>query len=143
MLPPDCQIRRCYRQTTRCVSRHLPCWGLDLAIQAERCFLSDRLPGYEMPTVLRYTPIAPPARPRSEGGQLAEIAAFPRWPVSDRAKAGTYSFMSPTEIPRGSTGDSVWFASHGIPRVSTGSSVQLASRQNSQTEWYRLLTVGC
>jgi len=43
MLPPDCPIRRLYRQNMRCFSRHLPHRGLDLAIQAERCFLSDRL----------------------------------------------------------------------------------------------------
>ena len=48
MLPPDCQIRRFYRQNTRCFSRNLPRRGLDLAIQAERCFLSDRLLGLRL-----------------------------------------------------------------------------------------------
>ena len=42
MLPPDCQIRRLCWHKVRCLGRHLPQRGLDLAIQAERC-LSDRL----------------------------------------------------------------------------------------------------
>jgi dienelactone hydrolase len=44
MLPSDCQIRL-YWQKVRCLGRYLPQWGLDLAIQAERCSLFYRLLG--------------------------------------------------------------------------------------------------